>query len=548
MTAAWRGRLAILAIIAGAVAFLPTHPALARTSIRWMVDTQFVSSTESVSAHIGSASRQGLLLDVQSRDRRHTAALDIVASGPVMIVAPGIDDLAEDIVTASESPRCKRDVVAGQWTCHIPVTTPVRRLIVAEGTGAVQVDAHLRWLKSVPVRDYGSNQFAIVTLLLLVLTPVLWVIHQRRAASQWVIVAAAVTGLAALDAMFSAILLAALSLLYFGGRHSSVRVRRTTTFVGIIASVALLVGWRYLPPLIQLTFAINIGLAGAVPIGLSYFVFRMIDTQLRWRRGEQLTLSFREYLCFLLFPATIPAGPIESVDSFYARRLERITSRDIVYGVSRICLGVLKKLVIADLLINHLLFGDRGSLFFAMALDPASASRWVILGTLALSFAFAYVDFSAYSDLAIGVGRLHGYRIRENFDWPILASSLQEFWRRWHMSLSAWCMRNLYFPLVLTTRNTILPLFVTMLVIGLWHEFDWSWFAWGIHHTIGLIVSVVLAKTATKRKWGFPRLRHVLAVTSVLVFVTAGHAFVGVGDFHTATVIYARFWRALLPW
>jgi alginate O-acetyltransferase complex protein AlgI len=276
-----------------------------------------------------------------------------------------------------------------------------------------------------------------------------------------------------------------------------------------------------------------------VALGVSYVVIRLIDTLLRWHRGEHRDVWLADFLAYVLFPATLPAGPIQTIDQFRGGRLARISSADVAAGLSRLLLGAAKKIVVADYLLAQALFKP-GGLFERSTMDPGTSSWPVLAATLLTSFLYAYADFSAYSDMAIGLGRLYGHRIPENFNWPVLASSLRDFWRRWHMTLSSWCMRNIYFPLVLGTRRIYQPLFAVMLAVGLWHAFAASWFAWALHHGAGLTILAVLERHRRSAK-ASARLRRAMGTAGTIAFVVAGHAFVLCGDFPTGLHIYARF-------
>lgn len=159
---------------------------------------------------------------------------------------------------------------------------------------------------------------------------------------------------------------------------------------------------------------------------------------------------------------------------------------------------------------------------------------------------YAYLDFSAYSDIAIGTSRMLGYRICENFNFPILASNIREYWKRWHMSLSNWAFRNIYFPTLVQTRNSYLPLFLTMLVIGLWHAFSLSWFAWAVHHAAGMSIVAVFQKRYPAISRNNNRVLHVICVAATVIYASMGFVFVYLDDFSVAVQLYANYWKFLL--
>jgi alginate O-acetyltransferase complex protein AlgI len=121
-----------------------------------------------------------------------------------------------------------------------------------------------------------------------------------------------------------------------------------------------------------------------------------------------------------------------------------------------------------------------------------------------ISFLIFYLDFSAYSDIAIGASRLFGLRIMENFNWPILAPSIGHFWRRWHMSLASWCQLYIYIPLIGLTRNPYAASYAAFFIIGLWHAGTWGWILWGLYHGTGIAAFVYWSQLKRRRKLAIP--------------------------------------------
>jgi len=298
------------------------------------------------------------------------------------------------------------------------------------------------------------------------------------------------------------------------------------------------------------------GLAGEglisllLPVGVSYFVIRLIDTLLRWFRGQNLDCGYREFLFYMFFPGTLIAGPIEGLQEFHDRSLDRIGAEDAAYGVGRILVGLFKKIVIADAVLYPAILGERltrllwfnsGGSVNRLILDPAGAPPEQILMFGLAGVLFAYIDFSAYSDMAIGFSRLLGYRVRENFNFPILATNLREYWKRWHMSLSEWSFRNAYFPLLIKSRNPYVPLYVTMMIIGIWHAPSLSWYSWALHHATGMTLVALVQKHVR-----LPRLLDAclapLKVGVTMSFVGMGFVFVYFNNYALAFQLYTRFW------
>lgn len=226
--------------------------------------------------------------------------------------------------------------------------------------------------------------------------------------------------------------------------------------------------------------------AGAfLPLGISFFTFEFVHYAVdRWKgRTESGTLG--EYLAFILFFPTMVAGPIKRYQDFLPclREPSQEWALDWRVGLTRILVGLAKKFVIADLLTaltNHLNTND-----------ISHAQRWMLPIWLLAYGMKIYMDFSAYSDIAIGSARLFGLKVPENFDWPYLQTSIAKFWTHWHISLSKWLTDYVYIPLggsrvqlPLIVRNLLL----TMLISGVWHGAGLNFIVWGLWH--GLLLAV----------------------------------------------------------
>jgi alginate O-acetyltransferase complex protein AlgI len=230
-----------------------------------------------------------------------------------------------------------------------------------------------------------------------------------------------------------------------------------------------------LPPGIP---AINI----ILPLGLSFFTFEFIHYQVDLLRGfEPITNPVR----FALFPAFFPtqiAGPIKRYQDFdkQVRSRPRFDPVLCLEGAELIARGLFKKVVLADYLLPL-----AGSVFNA----PTEATTLDVLGGL-VAFSFQiYLDFSGYTDIGRGSAQLLGYTVPENFDAPYLCTSIREFWRRWHMSLSSWLRDYLYIPLGGSRKGsarTYLNLMITMALGGLWHGAAWHFVAWGVGQGLAL--------------------------------------------------------------
>lgn len=220
----------------------------------------------------------------------------------------------------------------------------------------------------------------------------------------------------------------------------------------------------------------------ALPIGLSFFTFQGLSYVIDVYRGEVPVQKNPFYIALYisLFPQLI-AGPIVRYTDIYHEIKERESSlNDIVEGTKRLIIGLAKKVMIADILAS---VADPIFSLPVNQLEPATA--W--LGAICYTFQI-YFDFSGYSDMAIGIGRIFGFHFQENFNLPYISSSVTEFWRRWHISLSSWFRDYLYIPLGGNRRgNVYVNVLIVFLCTGLWHGAAFTFLFWGLWHGFFLI-------------------------------------------------------------
>jgi len=227
-----------------------------------------------------------------------------------------------------------------------------------------------------------------------------------------------------------------------------------------------------------------------LPIGISFFTFQALSYIIDLYRDE--TRVQRSLLNFALYKALFPqliAGPIVRYRDV-ARQIEQrtVSLHDFASGVQRFIIGLGKKVLIANVM------GRAADTIFA---TPAETLPATLAWTGAIAFMLQiYFDFSGYSDMAIGLGRMFGFHFLENFNYPYIARSIREFWRRWHISLSTWFRDYLYIPLggnrhgpVRTGANLLL----VFLLCGLWHGASWTFLIWGVYHGIFLVLERVPA-------------------------------------------------------
>ena len=226
-----------------------------------------------------------------------------------------------------------------------------------------------------------------------------------------------------------------------------------------------------------------------LPIGISFYTFHHISYVVDVYRGQRPAL--REPVAFIAYIAMFPqliAGPIvryhEIADQLHQVRRHRLG--DIAAGFPRFALGLVKKVVVADSIAPI-----ANACFATPSQDMTTSIAW--LGAVAYALQL-YFDFSGYSDMAIGLGRMIGFRLPENFDRPYSAVTITDFWRRWHMSLSRWFRDYLYIPLGGNrggTARTYRNLVVVFLLTGLWHGAAWTFVLWGAFHGALLVLERV---------------------------------------------------------
>ena len=273
--------------------------------------------------------------------------------------------------------------------------------------------------------------------------------------------------------------------------------RRLLLALSVIVSLSLLFWFKYSSFLFN-TFAALFGSAARVPskhlpVGISFYTFQVltytVDVYRKKARPQKNPLYTLLYIS--CFPQLI-AGPIVQ----YADVAEALTDRktsatDFLRGMQRIVLGLAKKILIADVCYRMLL-----DLLTISAGPQSFMSAW----TMALLFSLRlYFDFSAYSDIAIGLGRIFGFRYMENFDHPYISKSIVEFWRRWHISLSRFFRDYVYIPLGGNRKGvarTILNLTVVWVLTGLWHGANWNFVLWGVYYLVLLLLERFVLKDA----------------------------------------------------
>ncbi len=340
-------------------------------------------------------------------------------------------------------------------------------------------------------------------------------------------------------------------------RLENPRRARFWTILSVSVSLSLLFFFKYYDfaaaTLSRLPFW-NIPLLGLrLPIGISFYTFQILSYTIDLYRGNaELQKNYATFGTYVsLFPQLI-AGPIVRYREIAAELQERSeTISDFAAGVERFCIGLSKKVLLGDPLAS-------GYLYFrqSLALSPSALAAW----GQALFYAFhLYFDFSGYSDMAIGLGRMFGFHFPENFRYPFLATSISDFWKRWHITLSSWFREYVYIPLGGNRKGIwvqLRNLAVVWLLTGLWHGANWNFLLWGIYFLILLLIEhFLLGKVLEKLPGLFRRFLTFFAVVLgfllfseanlAVVWQTAGNLFGANCPLGDALDLY--HWKVYLP-
>jgi len=224
---------------------------------------------------------------------------------------------------------------------------------------------------------------------------------------------------------------------------------------------------------------------GAPPLGVSFFVFEFVHYLFEVKKGGEPIRHPLKFLLFAIFFPSLVAGPIKRYTQFLPsldEGMRKFSWENLAAGLGRVALGFFKKVVIAD---NLTFYIDQVQPQFG---SLGLGARWSVFAAIAFRI---LMDFSGYSDIAIGCARILGVRLPENFNWPYAAHSIQDFWQRWHISLSSWIRDYVYIPLGGSRHGPLRRVangMIAFALCGLWHGPAWHFVIWGLYHGLGLTV------------------------------------------------------------
>ncbi len=274
------------------------------------------------------------------------------------------------------------------------------------------------------------------------------------------------------------------------------RFRKLTLALAVLANVGLLLYFKYCNFALGTLFALlgksytakNI----LLPLGISFFTFQQIMYLVSLYRGEIRKLNLLDYLCYILYFPKLIMGPLAEPTDFIGQlnqaERKRIDWENVACGVKLFGFGLFKKMILADTFARAVNWGFGN-------LDSATSGD-LFLVTLFYTFEI-YFDFSGYSDMAVGVSQMVNITLPMNFDSPYKAFSIRDFWKRWHMTLTAFLTKNVYFPLGGSRKGTIrtyINILAVFLVSGLWHGANWTFLLWGLLHGLLQVLERIFHK------------------------------------------------------
>ena len=265
-----------------------------------------------------------------------------------------------------------------------------------------------------------------------------------------------------------------------------------------------------------------------IPVGISFYTFRLLSYVIDiYREKIEPARNIIEFAAFVAFFPCLLAGPIDRP----ATLIPQLQNRRIfdfhltVDGMRQVLWGLFKKVVIAD---NCVIYVDE---IFGGNYQLHSGST-LLLAAVIFSFQM-YADFSGYSDMAIGVAKILGFRVTRNFDYPFFAQNIAEYWRKWHISLTSWLTDYIFMPLNIKWRDKgnagmIAAIIITFILVGLWHGDNWKFAFFGLYHGL-LYIPLILTEAMFKKnkikinRWGFPKPKILLKILLTFALVTIGN-------------------------
>lgn len=274
-------------------------------------------------------------------------------------------------------------------------------------------------------------------------------------------------------APYAACICLAMSLVTWGWTRLWLRVTNVPLlWCGILSLAAPLMALRIFP----------VEYSALVALGVTFLTFKSIGTMI----DAYLTrtpASLGDVLLLNFFFPIYSSGPIENLRTMgHSKLCTCWADATVAEGLVRICLGLFKSALVCGTVLAPLITSTWPEIRTDPSLYTASAA-WAYVF---VNFAYIYINFSGYTDIAIGAGRVFGLRLTENFNSPFLATNIMKFWQRWHISLGDWVLKYLYFPMIRVSGHIVIPIVITFFLVGLWHASTPNYLIWGLCHGLGL--------------------------------------------------------------
>lgn len=262
--------------------------------------------------------------------------------------------------------------------------------------------------------------------------------------------------------------------------------KKKILLITVIINIALLGYFKYFNFLIESInniFSLNYELFDiTLPIGISFYTFQAMSYSIDIYRGAKAQKNYINFAAYLTFFPQLIAGPIVRYEDIASEITNRkFNSKDFASGIKRFCIGLSKKVLLANVLYEFITL-------YSEATTHTTLMSWIVGFILPMQI---YFDFSGYSDMAIGLGKMFGFHFIENFNYPLISKSATEFWRRWHISLGTWFRDYIYIPLggnKVKIQRHILNILIVWLLTGLWHGAAYNFIIWGLYYGILLVL------------------------------------------------------------
>ncbi len=320
-------------------------------------------------------------------------------------------------------------------------------------------------------------------------------------------------------------------------RKLDTKIANSLFVIGVLAGVGLLIYFKYTNFFIKaftdlltaVGFRVNVHTFNIImPLGISFFVFRLLSYIIEIHRGMipacKDFISFATYVAF--FPCML-SGPIDRPDKFIPQlKNSRLFSYELsIDGLRQILWGMFKKMAVADTLATYV---DS-----SLDMDVVNTLSGSTLVFVIIAYTFQiYADFSGYSDMAIGIGKILGIHVAKNFKYPFFATSISDFWHKWHMSLTSWMTDYVYLPLSFSFRSLkkvgiCLAIIINFMVVGIWHGANWNYLIYGIYHGLLFVPLVIFGSINTSsdvkvNRFGLPVFTDFIKMFITFICVSFG--------------------------